>query len=197
MSKIFLASTSPRRRDILKQIGFDFDIVDSNVDEDMPDWCSPEEYVKLLAEKKAKAVFEIVSEKEDDAVVIGADTVVVYNSEILGKPEDKKDAFKTLRMLQGNKHSVYTGISVFYKKGEQHISKTDFDKTDVYMMNLSDGEILKYIESGEPMDKAGSYAIQEKGSLFIDKIEGDFYTVVGLSPSKLYKMFNVLDIKFV
>ncbi len=197
MSKFFLASTSPRRRDILEQIGIDFEVVDSNVDEDMPDGCLPKEYVKLLAEKKAKAVFENVSKNEDgNVIVIGADTVVVYDSEILGKPEDKKDAFKTLRALQGNKHSVYTGISIFYKKDDQTICKTDFDKTDVYMMNLSDSEILKYIESGEPMDKAGSYAIQEKGSLFIDKIEGDFYTVVGLSPSKLYKMFNDMGIKF-
>jgi len=195
MSKFILASTSPRRRDILNQIGVEFEVVESNVDEEISEKCSPQEYVETLAERKARAVFDSISPDEDDVVVIGADTVVVYDDVILIKPEDKKDAFNMLRMLQGGVHNVYTGISVFYKnKGEVFI-ETDFDKTDVYMTSLSDGEILNYIESGEPLGKAGSYAIQEKGALFVEKIDGDFYTVVGLSISKLYKIFNKIGIK--
>ncbi len=194
MSKFILASSSPRRRDILNQIGIEFEVIESNADEEILDKRSPEEYVKILAERKAKSVFDSIS--EDDVVVIGADTVVVYNNDIIGKPQDKKDAFKTLRMLQGNKHTVYTAISVFYKQPDNDvIFETDFDKTDVYLSSLCDSEILSYIESGEPMDKAGAYAIQEKGAVFIDKIDGDFYTVVGLSPSFLYKIFNRIGVK--
>lgn len=194
MSNFILASSSPRRQDILNQIGIKFKVIKSNVSENISEECSPEEYVKILSERKAKAVFDDIS--ENDTVVIGADTIVVYNNEILGKPENKKDAFKTLRMLQGNKHTVYTAISVFYKSLDGNVSsKTVSDKTDVYISSLSDGEILNYIEFGEPMDKAGSYAVQEKGALFIERIEGDFYTVVGLSPSKLYNIFNTMGIK--
>ncbi len=195
MSIFILASSSPRRRDILNQIGIEFKVVESNIDEEVSEKCSPEKYVELLAERKAEVVFNNISEEEEEVIVIGADTIVVYNDEILGKPNDKKDAFNTLRTLQGDKHSVYTGISVFYKNNDGIIKKTDSDKTDVYMLPLTDGEILHYIESEEPLDKAGSYAVQGKGSVIIEKIDGDFYTVVGLSPSKLYKIFNSMGIK--
>ncbi len=195
MPKFILASASSRRRDILNQIGLDFEIIESDADENVSEKCSPEQYVKILAEKKAKAVFDSI-DYQDDFVVIGADTVVVYNDKILGKPEDKKDAFKTLRLLQGNKHSVYTGLSVFYKSGDNLTVETDFDKTDVYMTTLTDSEVLNYIESEEPLDKAGSYAIQGKGAVFIEKIDGDYYTVVGLPVHKLYSLLNSIGIKF-
>ncbi len=195
MSMFILASSSPRRRDILNQIGIEFRVAESNIDEKVSGKHSPEEYVEILAERKAEVVFNNISEEEEEVVVIGADTIVVYNDEILGKPNDKKDAFNTLRMLQGDKHSVYTGISVFYKNNDGVIKKTDSDKTDVYMLPLTDGEILNYIESEEPLDKAGSYAVQGKGAVIIEKIEGDFYTVVGLSPAKLYKIFSGMGIK--
>jgi len=196
MSIFILASASPRRSDILNQIGIKFKVMESNVNEEISEKCSPEKYVEILAERKAEAVFNNISEDEDEVIVIGADTIVVYNNEILGKPNDKKDAFNTLRKLQGNKHSVYTGISVFYKSNDGVIKKTDSDKTDVYMLPLTDGEILNYIESEEPLDKAGSYAVQGKGAVIVEKIDGDFYTVVGMSPSKLYKILSGIGIKF-
>lgn len=195
MSVFILASTSPRRKDILKQIGIEFKEVKSDADENVEKECKPDEYVKILAERKAAAVFNNLSEREKDVIVIGADTIVVYEGEILGKPNNKRDAFDMLRKLQGKKHSVYTGISVFYKNGGNTEKKTDSDRAEVYMTSLTDGEILNYIESGEPMDKAGSYAVQGKGAFIIEKIEGDFYTIVGMSPSKLYKMFNDIGIK--
>lgn len=196
MAKFVLASASSRRRDILNQIGIDFEVIESNADEELSEKYSPEKYVEVLAERKAETVFNSVSDTETELVVIAADTIVVYGSEILGKPEDKKDAFKTLRMLQGNKHSVYTGISVFYRNEYgDFVKETDFDKAYVYMNSISDSEILNYIESEEPLDKAGSYAIQGKGAMFIEKVDGDFYTVVGLSPSKLYKIFNNIGVK--
>ncbi len=195
MSMFILASASPRRSDILNQIGIEFKVIESNADEEISDKCPPEKYVEILAERKAEAVFNNISKSEDEVVVIGADTIVVYGHEILGKPKDKKDAFNTLRKLQGNKHSVYTGISVFYKSDNGVVKKTNSDKTDVYMLPLTDGEILNYIESEEPLDKAGSYAVQGKGAVIIEKIDGDFYTVVGMSPSKLYKMLSSIGVK--
>lgn len=195
MAKFILASASSRRRDILTQMGIDFEIIESNANEELLEKCLPEKYVEILAERKAETVFKSISEIDEELIVIAADTIVVYGNEILGKPEDKKDAFKTLRMLQGNKHNVYTGISVFYKCEDDIVKETIFDKADVYMNSVSDSEILNYIESEEPLDKAGSYAIQGKGAIFIEKVDGDFYTVVGLSPSKLYKIFNNIGVK--
>ncbi len=195
MAKFILASASSRRRDILTQMGIDFEIIESNANEELLEKCLPEKYVEILAERKAETVFKSISEIDEELIVIAADTIVVYGNEILGKPEDKKDAFKTLRMLQGNKHNVYTGISVFYKCEDNIVKETIFDKADVYMNSVSDSEILNYIESEEPLDKAGSYAIQGKGAIFIEKVDGDFYTVVGLSPSKLYKIFNNIGVK--
>ena len=177
--KIILASASPRRRELMCFITEDFEIKTADVDETIENGTKPEDAVKSLALKKAQAV----SKKYKGRLVIGADTIVVCNNEILGKPENENSAFEMLKMLSGKTHYVLTGVCI-----------TDWVKTecfcvksDVTFFNLSDEEIRQYIQSGEPMDKAGSYAIQGKGSLFVEKINGDYFNIVGLPVSALNK----------
>ncbi|AST56386.1 Maf family protein [Thermoanaerobacterium thermosaccharolyticum] len=181
--KIVLASNSPRRREILSNIGLDFDVIPSNIAEETKEE-EPENIVMDLSRKKALCVAEKL---DDDSIVIGADTVVVIDGEILGKPKDKGEAFSMLRKLSGRWHKVYTGVSVVSLRNRKLIN--DYESTDVYIKNLSDDMILNYIEKGECLDKAGSYAIQGYGSLIVERINGDYFNVVGLPISKLYDIF--------
>ncbi|MEG6568967.1 Maf family protein [Thermoanaerobacterium thermosaccharolyticum] len=181
--KIVLASNSPRRREILSNIGLDFDVIPSNIAEETKEE-EPENIVMDLSRKKALCVAEKL---DDDSIVIGADTVVVIDGEILGKPKDKGEAFSMLRKLSGKWHKVYTGVSVVSLRNRKLIN--DYESTDVYIKNLSDDMILNYIEKGECLDKAGSYAIQGYGSLIVERINGDYFNVVGLPISKLYDIF--------
>ncbi|MBE0069593.1 Maf family protein [Thermoanaerobacterium thermosaccharolyticum] len=181
--KIVLASNSPRRREILSNIGLDFDVIPSNIAEETKEE-EPENIVMDLSRKKALCVAEKL---DDDSIVIGADTVVVIDGEILGKPTDKGEAFSMLRKLSGRWHKVYTGVSVVSLRNRKLIN--DYESTDVYIKNLSDDMILNYIEKGECLDKAGSYAIQGYGSLIVERINGDYFNVVGLPISKLYDIF--------
>ncbi|MEI5905671.1 Maf family protein [Bacillus spongiae] len=176
---LILASSSPRRKDLLNQLQLPFSIYTSNVEELIPDKFSPERAVVYLAAKKAKAI----SQQYPASVVIGADTMVVSEGIILGKPKSKDEAFSTLKSLSGKVHEVLTGVSV----QENQIEKNFFEKTIVTFNELTDDEILRYIESGEPFDKAGSYGIQGLGAVFVKKIEGDYFSVVGLPISKLYR----------
>lgn len=174
--KIILASNSPRRKELLKEHNIEFIVIPSNVDEVIDINTTPYENVMRLAEIKGKDVFE----KNIDALVIAADTIVVFNNEILGKPKDEADAFRMLRLLSGNTHEVVSGVSILYKDKiitEYEISKVKFKK-------LTDEDILSYIETKEPMDKAGSYAIQGIGGKFIEYHQGEFDNIVGL-PMKL------------
>lgn len=183
MEKIILASASPRRSEILKNIGLQFDVVVSDADEKSisPD-CGAELYVQELALLKAAAVAK-KTELKKDQIVISADTVVVLDGKILGKPTDRQDAANMLQMLSGREHSVITGICVLRLKDA--FSVCDSVVTRVKFKDLSSELIDLYIDTNEPMDKAGAYGIQGRGALLCEKIDGDYFNVVGLPVSKL------------
>ncbi|MGN0522484.1 MAG: Maf family protein [Eubacterium sp.] len=174
---LILASKSPRRQELLKIITDDFVIKTANVDETLPEGISPKEAVEYLSKIKAMPF------KNDTDTVIGADTVVAVDGKILGKPENKNDAFNMLRLLSGREHSVFTGVTIL-KPGSR---ETFSEETKVKFFDLTDDEINAYIETGEPMDKAGAYGIQGKGALLVEKIDGDYFNVVGLPINILNK----------
>lgn len=174
---LILASKSPRRKDILQGLGLEFECKSPVVDESFPPNVEPSMLVRELAIRKAEAV-EIENPRD---LVISADTIVYHRGRILGKPRNEDDALVMLRLLSGEAHTVYTGFAIrsMYK------TVCDFCATDVYFRNLDDEEILNYIKTGEPMDKAGAYGIQGLGALLVDRIEGDYLNVVGLPASSL------------
>ncbi len=139
---------------------------------------------------KAKEVFDRIQNQYKDVIVIGGDTVVYFNNRILGKPKDKEDAYNTLKELQGNVNYVYSGLTVIIKENNKIIKKNDYTKTTVYMKKMTDEEIEEYIKTGEPMDKAGSYAVQGIGSKFIERIEGSYSSAIGLDIEKLDEILN-------
>ena len=173
--ELILASQSPRRQELLGLLRLPFTVRVADVDETMEP-CPPEEAVARLSRKKAEAV-----PRTDREVVIGADTVVVLDGNILGKPADAADAFRMLRFLSGRRHQVMTGVTVL--QGNRAVTVTEV--TEVSFRQLTDREILDYIATGDPMDKAGSYGIQSGGALFVDGICGDYYNVVGLPLCRL------------
>ncbi len=172
MKKIILASSSPRRRELLKTAGLEFEIHVKDVDESVPEGTPPAEAAMMTAAKKASV---IASEYRDD-IVIGADTIVVANGKILGKPKDEADAECMLKMLSGIEHEVITGVCI--KCGKLSHSFAQISKVKFY--DLTDEEIKAYVASGEPMDKAGAYGIQGLGCTLVEKIEGDYFNIVGL-----------------
>ena len=176
---IILASKSPRRKEILEKLLIEFKCIVQDCDESLPEDILPRDACVLLAEKKANAVY---LDNQND-IVIGADTIVVLDNEILGKPKNKADAENMLRALSGKSHYVYTGVSIISKDKRINF----YDKTEVKFANLTDDDIEFYISTSEPYDKAGSYAVQGIGCRFIEKINGDFYTVMGLPSYKLIK----------
>lgn len=182
MYKYILASGSPRRIELLKQIINDFDIMPSNFDENAlkESITEPSELAQALANSKAEDIFNIVNNNYKKLIVISGDTLVSLNNVVLGKPIDEKDAFNMLEKLQGTSNDVYTGMSVIIKNGNIIHKETVFSKTTVYMKKMSKEDILWYIGTKEPMDKAGAYAIQDIGSRFIDKFIGSYNAVVGL-----------------
>ena len=183
---IILASGSPRRRELLAQAGFEFKVEVSNADENVSEE-SPVEMVEELAARKAKAVVNLHNKKEDTCLVIGADTIVVLDGKILGKPSDGEDAKAMLTSLAGRTHQVYTGVALFWiKEGVIEKKKTFHECTDVTMVSMTEQEIADYVASGDPMDKAGAYGIQGPAAVFISGIRGDYYNVVGLPISRVY-----------
>lgn len=180
---IILASKSPRRKELLSFITTDFAVKSADVDETLPQGISPDKAVEYLSKIKAEPL------KNENDIVIGADTVVALDGKILGKPRDAADAFATLKMLSGREHSVFTGVSVI--KGEK--IETFSVQTKVKMFELTDEEIEEYIETAEPFDKAGSYGIQGKGSLLVEKIDGDYFNVVGLPISRLNRVLKLFN----
>lgn len=187
--RIILGSGSPRRRELLEQIGLEFEVRVSSQEEHY-DSTEPEAIVKELALMKAENVASdmICEGALKEAVIIGADTVVVLDGRILGKPKDEADAFRMLKSLQGRAHQVFTGVSVLeYEENQERKVCNHAVETKVYVHSMDDEEIRTYIQSGEPMDKAGAYGIQGKFAAHIDKIEGDYYNVVGLPISYLYQ----------
>lgn len=184
--KIYLASASPRRKELLKQVGISFRVVPSTVEEKITKE-KPNEVVEELSYQKAVDVCgRLVAEGKEDFVVIGADTVVSAWGKILGKPADKTDAARMLKDLQGGSHQVYTGVTLAWKYKDMSPMYAVFSEcTDVTMYAMSDEEIQKYVDSGEPMDKAGAYAIQGLCAAHIQGICGDYNNVVGLPVGRL------------
>lgn len=190
MKKIVLASASPRRKEILEQIGIGFDIIPSTCDEVITKDV-PKDIVEELAQQKA---YEVFKKLDNPDIVIGADTIVVLNDTIMGKPKDEKDAFDMLGRLQDNTHIVYTGVCVLIKENNA-IRKLIFSEaTKVSMYPMSEEQILDYIATKEPMDKAGAYAVQGKSAIYIKKIDGDYNNVVGLPIARLYNEMLELGI---
>ena len=182
--RIILASQSPRRKRLLQQFGFEFEIMPSFIDESSTE-TDPVKLVEDLAFKKANDIASRCS----NSLVIGSDTVVVHKNSILGKPTSNTDASKMLNDLSGVQHQVHTGVVLIQTDPNSNITKTVrfSEMTRVYFSELDQTEIDNYIASGNPMDKAGSYGIQDDwGAAFVKKIEGDFYTVVGLPINRLY-----------
>lgn len=184
MKKIILASASPRRKELLQTAGIEFEICVSDADESIPEGTLPVDAAKMTATKKALAVAE--SHKDD--TVIGADTIVVANGKILGKPKDTADAEAMLRELSGIEHEVITGVCIVNDgktNAFEQISKVKF-------YELTADEIKSYVATGEPMDKAGSYGIQGKGCVLVEKIEGDYFNIVGLPVAKVVREIRKL-----
>lgn len=191
MKKIILASASPRRRELMMQAGYEFEVQVSHKEETYSSE-TPDEIVKELALLKARDIAE--QNAVEDLVVIGADTVVAYQGAILGKPKSKEDAFAMIQSFQGDKHQVYTGVAVLSYDAEGNETVVNHAvKTDVYVNAMTDEEILKYIENDNVMDKAGSYGIQSGFAIHIEKIEGDYFNVVGLPISYIYNILKEIE----
>lgn len=179
--KLILASNSPRRAEILTKGGFSFEKRVADTDETLPDGILPAEAVEILAQRKGHAVFRAA-----DEVVLAADTVVALDNRILGKPKDENDAKEMLRALAGRTHSVFTGV--YITDGEREF--LFHAETRVTFYPLTDAEVAAYVQSGEPMDKAGAYGIQGRGALFVEKIDGDYLNVVGLPLAKTARILK-------
>jgi septum formation protein len=186
MTPLILASGSPRRKEILTQLGFTFEIVVSNIEEVIEKKWTPAIAVQKLAKQKAHSV---CLQKPNHAI-LGSDTIVVLNDKILGKPSSVEHAKSMLTSLSGQKHCVYTGISLFLN-GQEH--QTLVEKTEVQFREVTEDEISNYILSGEPMDKAGSYGIQGIGARFIQGIQGCFYNVMGLPAVKTQELLKAIE----
>lgn len=181
--KIILASKSPRRRELLSKIVKDFEIITKEVDESLPSDIHPREGVEILAVKKGEAV---AKESGEDTIVISSDTLVELGGVPLGKPTNENDAVRMLTSLSGKAHNVHTGVAVHYK-GKVY---SGVATTAVYFREMSHEEILDYVKSGDPMDKAGAYGIQSGGGKFVEKYDGDYDTVVGLSVALTKKLID-------
>ncbi|MFD2329772.1 Maf family protein [Cohnella sp. GCM10020058] len=179
---LVLASTSPRRQQLIGLLGLPVEIVPSYADEDTPEDWRPARIVEALAHRKASAVLDRASQTPG-AIVVGSDTIVVLDGDVLGKPKDREDAVSMLTRLAGRVHEVYTGLCCIEAASGRAV--VSHSVTRVFMRALSKDQIARYVDSGEPMDKAGAYGIQEIGAMLVERIEGDFFTVVGLPVSML------------
>ena len=180
-SPFVLASQSPRRRRLMERLGVDFTVCVSPADEVIPPKAVPREIVQTLAAEKATPI----AQADPDALVLAADTVVALGGEILGKPRSADEANSTLRLLSGTTHTVFTGIALHHHRSGRAV--TAVEATKVTFGTLTDDEIAAYVATGSPMDKAGSYGIQDDlGALFVERIDGDYYNVVGLPLRRLY-----------
>ena len=195
--KVILASKSPRRVEILRQVGAEFEIMPADIDETVPAKMSPMAAVREIAKRKAVFIKQkLENSGENDFFIISADTVVVSGRKIIGKPENENHAYEILKMLSGKTHRVLTGFTLCTKDKIY----SSCESTKVKFRELSDDEIYRYIKSGEPADKAGAYGIQEKGSLFVSGIKGDYFNVMGLPICKINTVakrnFNIQLAKF-
>ncbi len=187
--EIVLASGSPRRRQLLEQIGLTgFRVLPSDADESLPDGIAPGEAVERLSARKGAAV---AAQARPGALVIAADTVVALDGAILGKPRDEGEAREMLSALSGRTHQVYTGVSLFHPGGR----RTEHEVTAVTFRPLSQEEIAAYVATGEPMDKAGAYGIQGLGALLVERLEGDYFNVMGLPLCRLGRMLAAAGVR--
>lgn len=183
--KLILASGSARRRELMELMGYDFEVIPANANEDIAP-AAPGDFVQNLALEKARAVYAA----HPEACVVGCDTIVWLDGEIIGKPANEADAFQILRQLSGRTHAVYTGAAVLFGGREEVFC----DETRVSFNPLSDEEILAYIATGEPLDKAGAYGIQGPGSILVERVEGCYFTVMGLPNPRLYRALRAAGI---
>ncbi len=192
MYNIILASASPSRRELLEQIGVNFSIKPSTCEEVITE-TSPKKVVESLSLQKAA---DVAKNEGINTITIGSDTIVAMDDKIFGKPKDREDAFNMLKALSGKTHQVYTGVTfiIKHKDMDNFIIHTFHSKTDVVMKEMTESEINWYLDTNEPYDKAGAYAIQGYSAIFIDKINGDYNTVVGLPVSMIYSEFKKLGI---
>lgn len=188
MRKIILATTSPRRHELAKTMGLDFEAVPSAYEEDMSKKMKPKEMVMSFAHGKASDV----AKKFNDEIVIGVDTICVFKGKNLGKPKTDEEAFKMLKSFSGKKQYVYSGVCLIDCKTKKVIK--DFEITDVYFKKLEDDEIWSYIKTGEHKDKAGAYGIQDLSSIFIQKIDGCYFNVMGFPIYNIYKNLRKLGV---
>lgn len=193
MKKLILASSSPRRKELLEQIGLEFDIVVSDIEEKVDINLSPEETAKSLAYQKA---YDVAKKVGPEKLVLGSDTIVVIDNEILGKPQNEDDIYQMLRKLSNTTHTVITGVCLYSTYDNSFIVESD--TSFIKIREISDVEIAAYIKSGEPFDKAGSYAIQGIGAVFVERIEGNYSGIVGLPVYMVAQMLkqyrvNVLE----
>ena len=213
--KIILASASPRRRELLTQIGLDFEVVVSETEEKITS-TEPQKVVEELSAQKAEAVWEKLAKKGVDSdnrlnatcgaernvgkntmadiVVTGADTVVACDGKILGKPENTEKAVEMLRMLQSREHEVYTGVTILYEENGERKTVTFHEKTTVHFYPMTEAQIREYVATGDPMDKAGAYGIQGFCARYICGIEGDYNNVVGLPAGRVYQELHELQL---
>lgn len=190
MHKIILASTSPRRKQLMELLNIDFQIEPSDYEEDMTLDMPPEELVQFLALEKARAVAQ--KHQGEKALVIGSDTIVLFGGQVLGKPRDKAQAGEMLGSLSSNECVVVTGLAVIDTAGGKEIQEAH--NTTVGFRKMTKEEISGYVETGEPMDKAGAFAIQELGGIFIDKVEGNYFSAIGLPLSRVVKILEEFGI---
>lgn len=187
--KIILASKSPRRKELMDMLNLKYEVIVSEAEETLEEGITAEEQAKRLSYIKAKTVFE---ETSGDRIVIGSDTMVIKNGKIYGKPKNEEDAFKILKELNGSKHQVITGLAILVEKNGKYEEYLEYDITEVYFKNMTDTEIKNWISTGQAMDKAGAYAVQGKFSVFIEKINGNYFTVMGLPIHKVYDILKII-----
>jgi septum formation protein len=190
-AKLILASKSPRRRDLLEERGIDFEILAIDVDEDLDETLPPAEYVTVIAERKADAALkDCLNRGLNNAVIAAADTIVYIDGQILGKPDGRDDAFRMLKLLNNNWHSVFTGLRVVFIRGGNVTYKDNYCETRVKFNDLTDKQIREYIDEHNPYDKAGSYAIQQDNGFLVREIIGDYNNVVGLPVDMMVEMIT-------
>jgi septum formation protein len=186
LPRLILASGSPRRAEILNFVGWEFEKQVADIDESILLDENPADYVERLAQEKALAVANQI----ENGLVLGADTTVVIDGEIIGKPVDDADARRMLRLLSGKRHEVFTGVSLIRVENGKTEIKTARQETGVTFAELTDADIEWLVENGSPLDKAGAYAVQAQAALFIEKIEGDYWNVVGLPVNLVYRLWG-------
>ena len=190
--EFILASSSPRRKQLLSTIISNFDIIPSDIDENKLKKLelNPQKLAEKLSYEKAYSIFIDKYKENDEYTVIGSDTLVSFGNIILGKPKDRDDAIRILKLLQGNSHDIYTGTTVIIKKEHSIIFETRVNKSTVYFKNMSYYDICSYVDTKEPMDKAGAYAVQGIGKVYLKGYDGDYNSIVGLDTHMIKSIFE-------